>query len=90
MDVVLQIGTALAQAVSRRSVNGPCEIRGAQSGSKTGVALSTCCGFALSVAHHQCSILICTLIVSLQRRQAVEERELSNTFILGRKRGSVC
>ena len=44
VDVVLQIGSASAQAVSRRSVNGPCGIRGAQSGNKTGVALSTCCG----------------------------------------------
>ena len=64
MSVVLQIGSALAQAVSRLSVNGPCGIRGAQSGSKAGVAVSTCCGFPLSVAHHQCSILICILIRS--------------------------
>jgi hypothetical protein len=56
LDVVLQRGSALAQAVSRRSVNGPCGIRGVQSGSKTVVALGTCCGLPLSVAHHQCSI----------------------------------
>jgi hypothetical protein len=56
VDVVLQIGSALAQAVSRRSVNGPFGIRGARSGSKTVVVLGMCCGLALSVAHHQCSI----------------------------------
>ena len=60
MDVVLQIGSALSQAVSRQSVNGPCGIRGAQSGSKIGVAVYLL-RFPLSVAHHQCSILICTL-----------------------------
>jgi hypothetical protein len=66
MDVVLQIGSAMAQAVSSRSVNSPCGICGARSGSKTGVVISTCFGFPLSVSHHQCSILICTLVLSLR------------------------
>jgi hypothetical protein len=63
----LQIGSAMAQAVSSRSVNKPCGIRVAQCGSKIGVAFGTCFGFPLSVSHHQCSILICTFVLSITR-----------------------
>jgi hypothetical protein len=48
-NVSLQIDRAMAQAVSRLPLNGPCGIRGEQSGSKTGFSFSTCFGFILSV-----------------------------------------